>query len=192
MITALRAGRPRDLNHYEFFSSYHNELYRHVEPVSVQPFSPNAVTRALGPVIVAMLRQADSLRGVPVGHLWRTKGRGELEWLQGGTGNDALKEAILEVIKGHNNSQPDARRMSEDELESFVLTGIHRWRLLADLYGPDLKYNEYTLSRPAEHPVVLGSEGHYLRGLDQVFPSAPNSMRDVESSLNFKSREDAF
>src|SRR5262249_54490019 len=58
VVTFLRAARPRDLNHYEFFTTYHAALYRHVEPVTVNPFAPRARDRALGPVAVALLRQA--------------------------------------------------------------------------------------------------------------------------------------
>ena len=141
---------------------------------------------------MALLRQADSIGGIAVGNLWRTQGAGEQGWIGLGDDVDDLKRSVLAVVRAHNNSQPPARRMPDDELESLVLAGIHRWKLLADIHGPELKYNEYTLNRPAQSPVVLGSEGHYLRGLDQVFESGPNSLRDVESTLNFKSREDEF
>ena len=39
IIDLLRSGRPRDLNHYELFSSYHSRINREVEPISVSPFS---------------------------------------------------------------------------------------------------------------------------------------------------------
>src|SRR5207249_1179021 len=75
VITFYRASRPRDLSHYEFFVGYHRELYRHVEPVTVNPFSPRARDRALGPVGVAVLRQAIELPGaagpVQVQGAWR-------------------------------------------------------------------------------------------------------------------------
>src|SRR5262249_21920 len=63
VVTFYRASRPRDLSHYEFFVGYHRELYRHVEPVTVNPFSPRARDRSLGPVAVALLRQAVELPG---------------------------------------------------------------------------------------------------------------------------------
>src|SRR5436190_8740066 len=61
VVTFLRASRPRDLSHYEFFVGYHWELYRHVEPVTVKQFSPRAGDRGLGPVTVAVMRQASDL-----------------------------------------------------------------------------------------------------------------------------------
>ncbi len=42
VVTLFRASRPRDLNHYEFFATYHSAMYRHVEPVTVNPFAPRA------------------------------------------------------------------------------------------------------------------------------------------------------
>src|SRR5262249_15249594 len=36
------------LSHYEYFVGFHRELYRHVEPVTVNPFSPRARDRAVG------------------------------------------------------------------------------------------------------------------------------------------------
>jgi ATP-dependent helicase YprA (DUF1998 family) len=43
VLAFFRASRPRDLDHYEFFTGYHRALYRHVEPVTVAPFSPEHV-----------------------------------------------------------------------------------------------------------------------------------------------------
>src|SRR5204862_8227411 len=79
VVTFYRASRPRDLSHYEFFAGYHRELYRHVEPVTVNPFSPRARDRALGPIAVAVLRQATEFPGVPspiqVQGAWRIQQR---------------------------------------------------------------------------------------------------------------------
>lgn len=56
VITFLRAGRPRDLSHYEMFSAYHRRIYAEVEPPSVSPFSDGCLARASGPVMVSFLR----------------------------------------------------------------------------------------------------------------------------------------
>src|SRR5207245_1213610 len=37
VVTFLRASRPRDLSHYEFFCGYHRRLYTLVEPITVMP-----------------------------------------------------------------------------------------------------------------------------------------------------------
>ena len=56
VITFLRAGRPRDLSHYEMFSAYHHVIYLEVEPSSVSPFSEGCLARASGPAMVSFLR----------------------------------------------------------------------------------------------------------------------------------------
>ena len=57
IITSLSPTRPRELNHYEYFTGYHLQLYRGVEPVTVYPFAPRARDKGLGPLCVAHLRQ---------------------------------------------------------------------------------------------------------------------------------------
>lgn len=46
----------RDLSHYERFRSYHAALYRHVEAISVTPFSSRALDRGLRGVFAGMTR----------------------------------------------------------------------------------------------------------------------------------------
>jgi len=53
-------ARPRDLSHYETFEHYHTTFYKHVEPLSVTPFSPGALQRGLAGLLVSLVR----LRGV--------------------------------------------------------------------------------------------------------------------------------
>ena len=48
--------RPRDLSHYEQFEYYHATFYRHVEALSVTPFSARAMDRGLSGVMVALVR----------------------------------------------------------------------------------------------------------------------------------------
>jgi hypothetical protein len=64
VVSFFRASRPRDLDHYEFFTGYHRALYRYVEPITVAPFSPRARERTLGPLSVVLLRQAAEIRGI--------------------------------------------------------------------------------------------------------------------------------
>ncbi len=50
MFTIYNWARPRDLSHYESFEHYHATFYRHVEALSVTPFAPRALDRALSAV----------------------------------------------------------------------------------------------------------------------------------------------
>jgi hypothetical protein len=52
-------ARPRDLSHYEAFEHYHETFFKHVEALSVTPFSARALDRGLAGVLVALMRLRD-------------------------------------------------------------------------------------------------------------------------------------
>src|SRR5205807_8935379 len=47
VVTLFNWARPRDLSHYETFEHYHQSIYKHVEALSVTPFSQPAFDRWL-------------------------------------------------------------------------------------------------------------------------------------------------
>lgn len=56
VCTVFNWARPRDLSHYEAFEHYHTTFYKHVEPLSVTPFSPGALQRGLAGLLVSLVR----------------------------------------------------------------------------------------------------------------------------------------
>jgi len=60
VCTVFNWARPRDLSHYESFEHYHATFYKHVEALSVTPFSPGALSRGLAALLVSCIR----LRGM--------------------------------------------------------------------------------------------------------------------------------
>lgn len=56
VCTVFNWARPRDMSHYETFEHYHATFYKHVEPLSVTPFSPGALQRGLAGLLVSMVR----------------------------------------------------------------------------------------------------------------------------------------
>jgi hypothetical protein len=50
VTTVFNWARPRDLSHYECFEHYHETFYKHVEALSVTPFSARALDRGLSGV----------------------------------------------------------------------------------------------------------------------------------------------
>ncbi len=60
VCTVFNWARPRDMSHYETFEHYHATFYKHVEALSVTPFSPGALQRGLAGLLVSLVR----LRGI--------------------------------------------------------------------------------------------------------------------------------
>ena len=64
VCTVFNWARPRDLSHYETFEHYHATFYKHVEALSVTPFSAGAIYRGLAALLVSLVR----LRGFEFNH----------------------------------------------------------------------------------------------------------------------------
>jgi Helicase conserved C-terminal domain len=56
VCTVYNWARPRDLSHYETFEHYHATFYKHVEALSVTPFSAGATSRGLAALLVSLVR----------------------------------------------------------------------------------------------------------------------------------------
>jgi hypothetical protein len=56
VVTVFNWARPRDLSHYESFEHYHSTFYKHVEALSVTPFSLGAISRGLTALLVSCVR----------------------------------------------------------------------------------------------------------------------------------------
>ena len=196
VVTFLRAARPRDLNHYEFFTTYHSAIYRHVEPVTVNPFAPRARDRALGPVTVAILRQADRVirlgSALPVHERWKVQQRlTQSNWHcrasdMAASRADPEVVAIPHVMEERSQQQPPARRPASGVTEGDAAAEIDCWQQLAALVGGSLIYQESTLVNPPRRPVVLGDLAHLVAGTGHAFEDAPNSLREVESTATFR------
>jgi len=56
VVTVLNPAKPRDRSHFEHFRSYHESIYRWVEPTSVTPFAVPVRERALHAQLVTLVR----------------------------------------------------------------------------------------------------------------------------------------
>ncbi len=193
VVTFFRASRPRDLDHYEFFTGYHRALYRHVEPVTVAPFSPRARERALGPLAVALLRQARTLPGsIQVNPEWciqQRVGSGfySLAHRMAQHRFDAEVDLIPQLFEDRAMAQPNGRRPAMAATEAETLSELDRWHSIA-LHHPNVDqfvYNEPAMVRQPQRHVVLGDSQHHRR-FDEAFENAPQSLRDVEETTGFK------
>jgi hypothetical protein len=194
VVTFLRASRPRDLDHYEFFAGYHRQLYRAVEPVTVAPFSPRARERALGPLCVVMLRQAAEILGYPVHAEWRREQRitGGLltgSWRMATARMTPEVVALAKLFEIRAQQQPDGRRPNASTTADEVKSELDVWNNLArrsNIANNALLYNEYSMTADPSHPVVLGDAQHQRRQLEVAYEDAPQSLRDVEPTTGFK------
>ena len=184
VITWLRAGRVRDLNHYENFVGYHRAIHRYVEPISAAPFSEETMNLCMGPVSVAILRNARSILGKHVKTQWIGE-EGPL-FMTAHSGDDeilALKEALLKICNSHIIAK--SRKPDSAESNEIINRTIAKWKNTAitlSQHGKSLIYEEYTMTKKAEENVVLGTPQHKLAGKSVVYRNTRTSLRDVEST----------
>lgn len=175
----LRAARPRDLNHYEFFCGYHQQLHRFVGPITVMPFAPGALDRACGPVGVFILRNR------------RT---GAIRWYQDATApfmatarsRNAEVQAIPIEMENRAQSQPSSRRPPVDDVRRTSAVELDQWQQVASRNPSALLYVEYAIVNPPSAPVVLGDPVHQHAGFETVYENAPQSLREIEETTGFE------
>ena len=193
IVTFFRASRPRDLDHYEFFTGYHQALYRYVEPPSVAPFSPRARERALGPLAVILLRHASEIGGSSVAPGWLVQQRLSGGYFSqagrmAGHRHDPEVDAIADVMEARASRQPAGRRPTSGTTESEMASELDRWAALAAMHPRpgDFLYHEPTTRSLPQRPVVLGDAQHRAQGLAEAFENAPQSLREIEETTGFQ------
>ena len=177
VVTFYRATRPRDLSHYELFCGYHSALHRHVEPVTVSPFSAGAITRGAGPVMLGILRNGP----LPNPFIKQSSATA----IRGQTGQSNIT-AVITTIASRSQACPPARRPDKSDVENFARSELERWDKLANAYLDSLEYVEYGAT---DHPVVLGDLPHEHAGKTVVFRNSPQSLREVEETTGFQTED---
>lgn len=173
VITFLKAGRPRDLSHYEMFSGYHHRIYQEVEPSSVSPFSEGCLARASGPAMVSFLRNMPE----PSVEWYGKDGRIILDVNADGDVNKFMN--ILSSRAGHIEGD------SKDVVDYFK-SQWDRWYKTARGTGV-LDFFEYTLYRVPQKNVILGDPPHeHNDKLKVVYKNAPQSLREIEETTGFE------
>ncbi|MFI6505164.1 DISARM system helicase DrmA [Nonomuraea typhae] len=197
VVTFYRSSRPRDLSHYEYFTGYHTTLYRHVEPVTVNPFAPRTRDRALGPVMVSILRQAALLPGstgpVPVSRHWRIQQRLKTDWHCQASEMSSARSApdvqlLPDLLERRASTQPELRRPTSGETTDHAHAELDRWKDLADQVLGTLLFYEGSVTRVPSHPVVLGDLAHQVASTGEAYQNAPTSLREVEATTTVQGR----
>jgi hypothetical protein len=123
--------KPRDRSHYETFYSYHDALYRAVEPTSVTPYAEPALIRALHAALVIVMRHGAGLSKDADARKFDPYDANQKKWL------DQLKMRI-EI------AAPEDQRL---EALGFLDQRISEWRAKAEASrngGAPLKYDART------------------------------------------------
>lgn len=172
VITFLRAGRPRDLSHYEMFCSYHQRIHLGVEPVTVSPYSDGALLKALGPAMVGYLRNLPDPSVKWYGE------DGKVILLENSQRDlDSFFEILYNRLRSMENNK-------KESVISFLDDQIEKWKEIAE-NTELLSFVEYPWKLP-QKDVVLGDSVHEHYEKEVVYPRAPQSLREIEETTGFR------
>ncbi len=169
VVTFLKSGRPRDLNHYEMFPAYHYKIQTDVEPISVSPFSLGSLEKTVGPAIVSFFRNAIGM---------------DFDWDSEPVKLNEISVQDYKKLKNHIIDRLNFIMDNEDELNKIKKSfdsAFWEWKTKTNEVGFD-----YTDTRNKRANVVLGDYYHeYDDEVESIFEKAPNSLREVEESTMF-------
>lgn len=163
IITLFQHSRPRDRSHYELFKSYHEALYRSVEPITVTPMAEPALERSIRAVFAAVARHSGG------GHR-REDARDvglDLAWLQ------EVKKVILTALMARDDGIG-----SSANLEAFLSQLVSEWHLRATSSAALMWADR---SRDLPHiPMLLAPRLPPIKGPEWPYDY---SMRNVEANV---------
>ncbi len=164
VFTVYNWARPRDLSHYERFEHYHSTFYKHVEALSVTPFSDRALQRGLSAVLTSLIRLSEERynSNATAGDIDR---------------HDALVQAAAEAIRLRAALHSDPETV--ETVQSMLGTRLDHWHAMAE----EKRGKGATLGYQAAND---GRTVNLLRkpetGKRDLF-TCLNSLRDVEESV---------
>jgi len=162
VVVTYSPSRARDRSHYEQFRSFHQALYRWVEPTTVTPFALPARNRALHAVFVALVRHELGLRG-------------DADAGQFSSADSRVSGLIEAIIRRVELIDPDESSSSRDQLERLALA----WDDVVLGAGDRLRYRSSTRQTT---PLL---KNFYAFGAGWETPSSMRSV-DVDTPLRFE------
>ncbi|MEW2501767.1 helicase-related protein [Amycolatopsis sp. NPDC047767] len=121
VTTLFRSNRARDRSHFESFRSYHETLYRNVEPTSVTPWSLSSRKRSLAGALVALLRHS-----LPA--LAANDAAARLD-LDDERMRDAIEELVANLLDLVNRSDDVEAEETDDEVWRLLRNWDHRAKI---------------------------------------------------------------
>jgi hypothetical protein len=163
VCTVYNWARPRDLSHYERFEHYHETFYKHIEALSVTPFSARALDRGLSGAMVALMRLWDE-------HLNGNQTAGQLK------DTDALMPKVFErLTKRAEDATHD--RLAAERVLDMLERRRNEW--LRRVHGQ----KDHRLCYQPEGAATVGLLEHAALQDWELF-TCLDSLRDVEGTAN--------
>jgi hypothetical protein len=169
IFTLFQHTRPRDRSHYELFKSYHEALYRSVEPISVTPLAEPALERCIRAVFAAVARHGGPADLIDVDA--KTVGA-QRAWL----------ERAAERVRGALMARDDGLLVSE-QLDSLLGRLVDGWHARAMKNEP-LLWADRASNLP-HFPLLLAPRFPPKTGPEWPYDF---SLRNVEASVKIPIR----
>ncbi|MEV4663306.1 helicase-related protein [Micromonospora echinofusca] len=171
VTTLFRSNRARDRSHFETFRSYHEALYRNVEPTSVTPWSMASRARSLAGALVALLRHS-----IPA--LVANDSASMLD-LDDSRMGEAVEKLVTTFVDMVSRSECIEAKETEEEVWRLLRDWDRRAKLARDA-GANLFYDR----RKADDEALLKRFGQRGEGW-----LVADSMRSVEPNVAVQIRE---
>jgi uncharacterized protein YifE (UPF0438 family) len=165
VLTVFNWARPRDLSHYETFEYYHSTFYKHVEALSVTPFSEGAMRRALSALLVSIVRLSGQRFNANNGA--HSIKRDDPE----------VKNAIEVIVKRATSVYQDTKL--GDRVRKLLHQSLDFWiNETRRGSGAELHYKQ-----EKNHDTAIALLKNSDEGFDNFF-ACLNSLREVEPTVN--------
>ncbi|WP_209121163.1 DISARM system helicase DrmA [Alkalihalobacillus sp. BA299] len=164
VFTMYNWSRPRDISHFEQFTSYHSKIYTYVEATSVTPFSYRSRDKALPAIVIGMLRQLDET-------LFKNSFAKFFS-----DDNEYLDEIKSVIVQRCRNIEKIDHENIEKEIDKIVKDWIGR----IEEHPEILEYSQHQYSKSDVPVLIKGINQETINGAILV----PDSLRDVEAEVN--------
>jgi hypothetical protein len=163
VCTVFNWARPRDLSHFERFEHYHETFYKHVEALSVTPFSARGLDRGLSGVLVALMRLSHN-------HLNANDKAGKV------VDDDPLWNTIFEILSKRGENATDDATVA---ILIKDMLGRRRDEWLSRVHNQ----KDHKLCYKYEGGATVGLLEQAIDKRRETF-ACLNSLRDVEGTVN--------
>lgn len=171
VATLYSPSKPRDRSHYETFASYHQALYKHVEPTSITPWAKPARERALHAALIILVRLS--------GYLPKNESVANFD-----KNNSDFINLLGHFKERIKQSSLNLNKIEEDMLLEHLDSIVNKWHIFAK--EKSINRFESNSSGKQFKPLIKSFENKTMTGWPTL-----NSMRnvDTETAIAVKGEE---